>query len=306
MLEQTVWTNMARFEVGRTVRLTAAGLRGNDTSDAPSLLITLVVAGGLARLWARHRVPHARAAWGHALLWTVAGWLLSKPLVWFEHVNLTLPTWTLVDRLLPAAGAVVRIPQRLGVALLLGFALLVALGVDACARTVAGRAHPRLATLVRAALAVTLGTVLYVQLRARAPLTVVWRGHELDTARPQGLANRRAPSSAAGRRRTVSPRPNATRGPPVRSIDHRRPLLNGDSSNYPAGFPRAAWTWRDECPTGRARRLGARDGAPDILVHTHELKEDERARWVTLDTPALRRREGDWTHLLFEVIPQAP
>ena len=87
-----------------------------------------------------------------------------------------------------------------------------------------------------------------------------------------------------------------------RSIRHWRPLLNGYSSYYPAGFPERmelAYRLPDADALAALRR---ETGLRTIIVHLNDLQPTERARWLTQPPPAgLQLVVSSWPDLLFAV-----
>lgn len=242
---RTVWTSAGE----RVGLLPWDLLRG--AAAIPGSVWGLITVGGLVagwRAWRGRRPPTARA-WAHAVLWTALGLLLSVPpeVSWGRYANrITLPQ-TLVAEWVPAWG-LLRMPSRLGVAALVGLALLAGLAFAECARTIPTRGRwGALGQVARSALAVALALAFYrgyrdgaeLRLLARpalpasyplAPMTLPAHAPLVDTLRRSNGPVLYLPVGPAG----TTPHLHAEAM--LDSTAHWRPLLNGYSSYWPAGF----------------------------------------------------------------------
>jgi hypothetical protein len=90
-----------------------------------------------------------------------------------------------------------------------------------------------------------------------------------------------------------------------RSIGHWRPLVNGYSSYFPAGFPRRM-ELANRLPDDPVAldALVRETGLATVLVHLHALPPEERRRWLAPATGGLRRIAADDGHLVFAVAPR--
>lgn len=282
LFAQSLWWFTRFIPTFHTMRVSAAGLSGNGTTDASWLLLGLILAGGGAAALGRHRIHQTRGVWCHALLWTAVGLLLSTPtLVLFDRVHLELPFYALLERALPSLAAAVRIPNRLGVTSLIGFALLAGLSVDACGKAAAAWTRSWVAPAVRVVLAAILGAALYGQLRAGVPRLVLWPGPEVNTAALEAIRQGRGPLLEVPVGEGVSPlTPTPNARAMFQSIFHWRPLLNGYSS-YSRPSSRSGWHSRAAFRTRKRSRPSC--GRPG-----------SRPSWSTSTTSLMRIASAGW------------
>jgi hypothetical protein len=303
------------------------GLRGRGVPIAVPVAALLVIVGGVLSLalarGSRLR-QRARRAWAHGALWTVIGILMSvSPVVSWYGQRITLPHSQL-GGWLPIYD-ILRAPNRLGVAALMGLAVLAGVAFSECTKRLHSRGEMwAVGKLVRLALAVLIATAMYAEYSAAIP-EPVRRGITGVPVKPlprfYPLAKVMTPDSPLMPvlRRSAGPLlelpvAHGSRGARAailhadamyRSIFHWRPLLNGYSGYWPADFPRRmALAKRLPHPAALAA-LREETGLEQILVHTGRLARIGRHRWLRVagdternDLRLVARSGGD---LLFEV-----
>jgi hypothetical protein len=279
---------------------------GNGGPNAVSYTaFLLVIAGVLSVALRRASRRAARTAWAAAAFWVVAGFLASTPAVRFgDGPLLPLPPFALLGWLAPSLLENVREPSRLGIGGFLGLTMLAGLSFAECARRlpVAPRLPPAAAPLALAA-AVAAGMYLEYRpfTRPEYPLAPAITG---DSAVVRTLRQGRGPVLELPLGRGgLQPYYHATAM--YRSIFHWRPLLNGYSSFWPAGFPeRMALAQRLPDPVA-LEALRAETGLTTLVVRLAMLLPAERAAWMAAaggsagDLLRLVIRDGD--DLVFEV-----
>jgi hypothetical protein len=231
------------------------------------------------------------------------------------HGRLVPLPHALLQRWLPVTD-VVRGPTRLGVVALVGFSLLAGLAFAECARAIRGGGARRARRAAPLALAVVVAFAMYAEYRGWVrrlggphPTPVVYPLRLAET--PSALVA--AAPSAAGTLVELPllgtdglfPLPHARAM--YRSIGGWRPLLNGYSSYWPAGF-RERMALVQRLPDPAAIDVLRRDaGLGLVLMHTEELAADDRRTWEALaagdggHSMHLLGREG--ADLLFEITP---
>ena len=272
--------------------------------------LLLIVAGALsaARRRLRGETEWRRRAWLHGGFWAAVGTFISMtPVVSWSGRSLRLPQYYLMQWL-PIVRTV-RIPERLGVAGLFGLAILVGVAFAECTRRVPDRGHIR--PLASAGMALLAMIVIYAGYgtaggtpgRGPYPLAQAITGHsqliqllrmrdgpllELPVGTPGA-----EPASAAA---VADPGFHARAM--YRSIFHWRPLLNGYSSYWPAGFgERMFLASRLPDPEALAT-LRHETRLETIVVHFDDLGASERAAWHAIaedgrDDLALVGKDGD-------------
>ena len=263
-----------------------------------------------------------RRGWLHAALWMLVGLYISltptlhwtvTPWVPLSGTMVQLPGSALARWL--GVYQIVRAPQRLGVASLMGVALLAGLAFAECARRLPARRHAAwhgvAALLVTAAMYRSYAT----QGRPRAP---GWPGSypigeaiRGDSPIVRALAAGQGPvlelpivdpdGSMAVQARAM-----------YRSIYHWRPLVNGYSSYWPPGF-RERMVLAARLPDADAlARLRAETGVDAIVVDLAAFRAADAPRrqaWLAAargDVPDLRLVVRDGQELLFDVAGAAP
>jgi hypothetical protein len=276
----------------------------------PVAAVAIVVAGVVAALVRRRSIP-ARA-WRHTLGWAVAGVLMAlPPTARFRGTSFRMP-----QSAFEATGLydLLRVSDRLGVAGLMGIAL--ATGLAFAHLTARSRVPVRVAL----ALAVA-GAMLFEYLRGpELPVIGPRRTHTYfahvegfpagigvpaflyiapafalgdyplqDVARFAPPAPLRAVLAEAGGPVLELPVGAGPGGAPVfqaraafRSIFHWRPVLNGYSRYWPAGFTELMDLARTLPDAHALAELRRRTGLELIVVRTVELDEVQRAAWQPL------------------------
>jgi hypothetical protein len=285
------------------------------TTIAPAALVLLLLGGVLAV--ARRGRPPLRhdAGWRHGALWLLVGVAVSvSPGAVFAGHRVYLP-----QDLLAATTPlyeIVRLPNRLGVAALIGACILVGIAfaevMCALGRTRVGRTGVR---VLHGALAVAVAVALYVIMPpATPPLPAAYPLQKLPLPPPSFLAELahgsgplvHLPALKETDRESPSPQQNAQAM--YLSTFHWRPLLNGYSSYWPEGFlERLALA---ETLPGRAAlaKLISATGVRAIWVDLGAYAPKDRARWSDAQLGLvrgleLRGRAG--RQLLFAVDPAA-
>jgi hypothetical protein len=248
----------------------------------PLSVLPLVALGALSLfLRRREATPALRAAWLHAILWSVAG--IALPAMW---------------SFLPF----LRGAERNGVVSLLGVGLLAGLAAAECAARLPARARPLLPLAV-------LGILFAWPDGILTPGPIHFLGSY--PTQPAGPSDGRVMDALRASTGPVLELPAAV-GPRAearalyRSIFHRRPLVNGYSSYYPAAYPhRMQLAGRLPDPTALAA-LRDETGLATIVVHTREVDDATRARWdAVLHDPerfGLRTVADDDGVLVFDVV----
>jgi hypothetical protein len=230
---------------------------------APIVLV-LIGMGALLQLASRPadgRAPSTRT-WVHAGVWAATGVAISVPAVGTIGDAVVMPHFALAARVAPDLLQIVRSPWRLGVAALIGLALLGGLAFARCAHALSRRA--RGAPLLLATLVVGLAVLeCRRHVPAAYPVAPAMRGDGpiLEALRRGAGPLLELPVPDAGGAPFLHTRAM------YRSIFHWRPLLNGYGSYFPARFPdlmRLASNLPDADALAALRR---ETGLATILVH---------------------------------------
>jgi hypothetical protein len=244
----------------------------------PVVVWVLVGVGALGAgvaAW-RGRTRSERTPWVQGALWAVAGACMAfTPTVLWDDRSIALPHQMLA-RWLPVYD-VLRVPVRLGVVGLIGVALLSGVAFAECVRRL-----PRggLGASLRLGLALVLGTAMYRESLARElkPLPVPYpiaAGVRGDSALMRFLRQGRGPLLEL----PVGPDlgdPALQARAMYRSTYHWRPLLNGYSSYWPAGFQERMAVARELPDRAALARLRREAGLEMILVHVGDIGVSER------------------------------
>lgn len=240
--EQTVY---------RVVRMGAVALpwgpfAGGEPMALPPLAVLLIGIGLGHRLLRRHDPgrPGTPSAWWNGALWAAVGLVASLTPVAIWHgrrVNLPhawLAAW------LPVYD-VLRAPNRLGVAGLMGLTVLTGTAFAECLHPFRRVHSIAMRGVLTAGLASLVGAGLYVHYAAGVDAL----GFVPGAALPREYPLARPPELAPPLAEILAARPGPLLEAPVgpgtqphaeamyRSIFHRRPLLNGYDGYWPAGFP---------------------------------------------------------------------
>ena len=245
-----------------------------DLSTGFSLAAVVLVAAGVC--FRRLGAPDERLgrAWRHGLLWVAVGFVCSlTPYVTWRGQAVALPhAW--IAGWIPVYD-VLREPHRLGVVALVGLAVLTGASFVTLVQLLGRRVRPAVAL----ALATLVGGALYLDyargfeipgLHAFEPLPL--RYPSVRTPRPtpalaQALAARPGPLLEL----PVGPKTYPHTEAMYRSIEHRRPVVNGYNGYWPDTFParmRLACRLPQPQALAKLRRL---TGLATILVHPRAL-----------------------------------
>jgi hypothetical protein len=206
----------------------------SPASVAPVAILLVLVGLVVAALRGIERGP-TRSLWGHALLWTVVGFVISLTpavtwrgrVVWLPHA--WLADWKFVN--------VLREPERLAIASLIGLSVLAGLAFARCTASARAPWRAAAATLLLAATYVQYSQGFSVPFR-RQPLPAEYptAAAPAEPALVDVLRQDRGPVLE------VPVGPNGGRlpffhaGALYRSIYHRRPIVNGYAGYWPQGF----------------------------------------------------------------------
>ena len=278
-------------------------LRGGVPFLLTPAMMGLVALGVAALLW-RHRSrapsPRVPGGWAHGALWTVVGGCLAlPPVVLLGGMEIRTPIGYL-SAWFPSLQAI-RMPSRIGIAGLVGLGILsgVAFGeISALIRTYVRRG--RWAPCLSGALAVM---VVYLAHQAygdnywhssyggNGPMPAEYQLQAAPSIPASFLPILRSGRTALIELPLVSPvNPSGHALAMFHSISHWRPILNGYSSYWPAGFPERIT---------EAGRLPARDaldhlvestGLSLIWVHTQSLPSRKHSAWTAPPRPGGGRR----------------
>ena len=246
-----------------------------------TLGIILMGLGALALDRVRHRP--AVSGWAPGALWTIVGLSLSAVRFrFFGRMPIAFPHMEAVVRYMPRF-----YPDRLGVAALMGFAMLTGVAIAQCAQ----RGRPGVRRPLAGALALLCASALYVERRSHLPSpfpiapTQNLRPALLDAlARTEGplleLPVGGMPTSDLLEDRFQSALANARAM--CRSMFHWRPLLNGYSSYWPRGFPERMALARRLPDAEALAALRRVSGLRVVLVRIRELQPSDRSAWLQL------------------------
>jgi hypothetical protein len=299
LAKQTKWTTTeASFPAPLPARL----LRGGQPFLLTPVAMGLVVLGVSALAWRRRSAaaaPPTPGGWAHGALWMIVGGCLAlNPVVLIGGEAFVTPLARL-SQWIPALH-VIRVPARLGIAGLVGLGILSGVAFGEIARAIRARLrHGGVAfgcTFVMALVVLRLVYDAYLdnhwtftgpgetpsayglQAVPQIPASFL---PILESSRSPMIE---LPIGADG----INPRRHALAM--YHSIEHRRPILNGYSSYWPAGFVERM---------AEANRLPARDaldhlvdttGLSLVWLHTQWLTPEQRTGWASLPSPALGQR----------------
>jgi len=237
--EQTSWRNTLR-----PTHLEGLFWVGNaPTTLAPAGLFLIAI--GLAfvarRALSRRALPHD-VGWRHGALWLLAGAFVSfTPTGVWRGETVYLPQ-SLLAAVTPLY-QVIRVPGRLGVAALIGGAILSGIAFAEVLRGLARTPAARLgARTLHGAVAIAALMLLYtVRAPYTAPIPASYPVRALPTLPPTVLAALQSrPDPVVGlpasTGRSQIPNPHFNAAFMYLSTFHWRPLLNGYSSYWPEGF----------------------------------------------------------------------
>src|SRR5213596_3301534 len=289
---------------------TAARLGPLAVPPAALIVIGLGLVGAMAsreRGWSSLRALPWRIGW----LWTFVGLVMAiRPRAdW--HESLMAAPHSLLARFTPLY-EVIRIPERLGVAALMGVAVLTGVAFAECEQVIAGRAGA-------ATLGLLLVTVGAMYCTCQRDLHSSWLTLR-PLPGPYPLARTVPPPAPALLRVLEQPGgpllelPVGTNPWPqaramYRSIYHHRPLLNGYSGYWPAGFPERMALARRLPDPEALDALSRTTGLRQLLVHTAGYRPEQREVWLSLAARITDTRltlvARDGSDLLFDVVGPA-
>jgi hypothetical protein len=284
--------------------------------------IVLIGVGGLSAALRARREPlgTARTAWTYGTFWTLAGIAISlTPRARWFGTPIVLPQ-AIVAYWLPAYEAL-RAVHRLGVAALMGLAILAGTALAECTRRLQDwSGAERVGAAAGTALTASVIAAMYV-LRPPSFGTMPVRGvpppfpHRypllaalepasslLDVLRRPGGPLLELPVSEAQGVAGAAPQARAM----YLSIFHWRRLLNGYHGYWPTGFPERM-ALAERLPEPRAlASLRRETGVELLLVHARDFGAVERKAWLDVAEEGQRQdlrllaRDGD--DLIFQVM----
>jgi hypothetical protein len=294
LAHQTFWPAQVALEGSI---LTGWGPFGQPSPLAVPPAALLLIAVGVTRLILdTEEGRQRRHAWLHGIYWVVIGAVISVgPFMNWGEGKLQLPHARLLDWLGIPLYETIRVPARLGVAALMGLAILVGLAFAECARPIAMlRRWPLVEAAWRIGLAALTAAAMYAGLVSDWSLPLAFSRPALPHVYPIAPVPSLDPSLLEALRRQTGPllelpvgdlqRPAPARDARAmyRSIFHWRPLLNGYSSYWPAGFPQRM-SLANRLPDAAALAMLRRDtGLDTIIVHSEELRRWRRPVWFSL------------------------
>jgi len=287
---------------------------GPPTTVGPTAVAVIVIGGALALARRRGGIA-VREGWLHGALWTVVGTLLSlTPVALFLGRAVTLPhAW--LDQWTPFY-RIIRAPTRLGVAALIGLCLLAGVAFAEITRRPSGApARGPLQRLWRALalLAVLLSSYL-VAPGGAGPLPRPFPITPVPSVPAAFLAELVADDGPLLQLPALEPgkgRPGKAWNARamLQSTAHWRPLLNGYSSYWPAGFIERMQLGEQLPDRGALERLVRETGVRMVWVDLASVTTEQRARWQAapeeIEQGGLRLVARDGANLLFRVVPAA-
>ncbi len=319
LAKQTIWSALERVWPAVLPRQFLAGMVPFTVTP---VMGGLVILGGLLALWRRRQgaTPVVPGGWSQGALWTIVGAYLSLP---NTGVIAGIPFVTLMGRLAHLTSIVqaVRAPSRLGVAGVVGLGILsgVAFG-EVCAATRAWVRPASLALVLRATLAAAAVGLSYgAYVGSYRP----WTGSgRMFSAYPVYVPAPTPPSFLPLLRLSRAPLlelpvgkdgldPGLQALAMFHSISHWRPLLNGYSSYWPAGFPERMAEANRLPDQAALDHLAETTGLSLVWVHTRGFSAEQRAAWTTPPRPASGHRgfvplARDGSELLLLIAPGHP
>ena len=256
----------------------------------PAAALVLIAVGTGVQLLSRSRSLYRRV-WLNAAFWAVVGCYISlKPVVYLGRIRFALPPQQLLANL--TFYSVVRVPMRLGVASLMGLALLAALAFAACTNAIEQRLRsPSTARAASGMLALATLAAMYASYdtgilnssphdkKALPPVYPLAEAINSDSPLMQILGRTRGPLLEV---------PASDRGPMqlgenaramYRAIFHRHPVLNGYSSYAPDTFPTTIALAARLPDAAALQGLVEHTGLEYILVHLDELQGNRGSAW---------------------------
>jgi len=295
---------------------------GREAPTGVPVAVFVLIGLGVVCLAARFRRADAspRAPlWKMGAFWTIAGFLLAvRPRPSWRDSAIAFPH-SVVAQLTPLY-TMLRIPERLGIGGLMGLSVLAGVAFAECAASFTSRVSDRGPHRIASALARATLLALAVAamcmpwplpagsssaLNLRPPTYALFRPIAPEAPLTEILRRSRGPLLEI----PVEGGPWAQASATYRSIFHRRPLLNGYSGYWPAGFPeRMALASRLPDPAA-LDALSRTTGLQQLLVHTAGYRPEQRELWLSLAARITDARlmlvARDGPDLLFEVLGPA-
>jgi len=266
--------------------------------------LALILLGALVAR--RQRAPAGlRRAWRHGTIWTLVAIAISIPSVRLgERFILPSPLYVAAGRWATSLVQTVRWSERLGAAGLVGASVLAGAGLTSLLQAIPDGRRVNLARNALAAAVVALVLLERRPLVAPGPYPL-WPPPDegvgmMDMLRTGAGPLLELPVPDAGL--TAIPQAAAM----YRSIYHRRPILNGYSSYFPAGFPERMTVAQRLPDPDAVGVLAAETGLTQILVHEGPGLPQWSA-WRAIADGAgharLRLAGRATSELLFDVVP---
>ncbi len=282
------------------------------TTLAPAalLLVALGVALAVRRRARREGALGHDPGWAQAALWVVVGvWISLTPIVRWAPYKIYPPHY-LLDLTTPLY-EIIRAPDRLGVAAFIGAGILTGIAFAEIVRALERRVT-RTRTITRAALATAVVCALYAFPAGHVSIAREYRVQQMPVPPPtlaaeivRGTGPLVALPALRPRSSVPSARWNATAM--YLSTFHWRPLLNGYSSYWPAGFVERM-VLAEQLPAPQAiRRLVQTTGVRSIWVDMSEYGPRDQNRWRAArlgQVPGLVLRARENRQLLFDIDPE--
>jgi hypothetical protein len=281
------------------------------TTIAPAAIVLIVLGGALAAFRRRRASCAHDAGWCHGLLWLLVGtWISLPPVALWGARQVALPQ-LLLAKLTPLY-AIIRVPERLGVAALIGACILCGIAFAEIARALEHDLPARIpARAFRATLALLVVLALYeIPPGGTAPIPKIFPVQHMPTVpEPFAADLTRAHGPllqlpALYKRADRGPDPNWNAYAMYLSTFHWRPLLNGYSSYWPAGFDERMRVAEQLPAPAALARLVHETGLSMVWVDLIGYLPEQRARWreaVLGHVPGLELRAHEKGQLLFAV-----
>jgi len=284
------------------------------TTLAPAAML-LVAIGAVLAVRRRARREGALGhdpAWAQAALWVVVGvWISLTPIILWPPYEIYLPQY-LLDLTTPLY-EIIRAPDRLGVAAFIGAGILAGIAFAEIARALERCVtSTRTRAIIRATLATGVVCALYALPAGRASIAREYRVQKMPVPPPtlaaeivRGTGPVVVLPALRPRSSLPSSRWNATAM--YLSTLHWRPLLNGYSSYWPAGFVERMML-AEQLPAPEAiRRLVETTGVRTVWVNMSQYGPRDQNRWRAArlgQVPGLVLRARENRQLLFDIDPE--
>jgi hypothetical protein len=245
----------------------------------------LLIAGALCVVLGPRQEASVREGWRHGAFWAVAGVLISRIGVSFGGAEpVVLPHFQLVGWLLPGVLEIIRVPNRLGLATVMGTTILAGMAFAVCADRLAGLCRrPALALGARLLLAAVVAALMYGEYRRHVmtptyPLMPAISGDSpvIRALQQRGGPLLELPVGSLG----FDAIPNAVAM--YRSTFHWRRLLNGYGSYWPPGFLERMALAKQLPDPQALEALRRETGLEAVLVRGGDWSLPQRGVWLAL------------------------